>query len=139
MKYNIEMYSMIPSGKREYLMNYGEHFSRKAAEFAIKLMEKKDESGQEIHIEPKSLEEVDKLMSKYGIPLKNDKGYDKVYVAAMCEADYLGSSVPSDEIHMARFIRDYLDDKDGYEGRAFTEWYHKVLHTGTPVMWEDIM
>ncbi len=139
MKQNLEMYSgQLPSGQREYYMHYGEHFSKKAAEFAIKNMRKRGPSGAEEPIKPMSLEDVDDLLSRNGVRLKNDVGYDKVYLVAKCMSDYLGSSVP-DETHVAKYVKDVLDDADGYDGMPFVEWYHKVLHIGIPVMWEDIM
>lgn len=135
MKQNLEIYAPLPSGQREYLMHYGEHFSKKAAMFAIKHMKKRD-TGEEI--KPLSLDTIDELLKKYSITLKNDEGYDKVYLVAKCQAGYLGSSIP-DEMHLVKYIKDVLDDEDGYEGMPFIEWYHKVLHLGIPVMWEDIM
>lgn len=138
MKQNLEMYGAMPSGKREYLMNYGEHFSKAACMFAIKQMRKRNPNGEEEEVKPVSIEEVDELLKKYGVRLKNDVGYDKVYLVAKCMSDFYGSSVP-DEMHLAKYVKDVLDDPDGYDGMPFVEWYHKVLHTGVPVMWEDIM
>ena len=137
MKQNIENYGApLPAGKREYMMHYGEHFSKAAAKFAIDEMKKSSQNGDKIKM--KSLEEIDEFLSAYGVTLKNDKGYDKVYLYAKGMADFLGSSIP-DEMHLAKYIKDVLDDEDGYEGMPFVEWYHKVLHLGIPVMWEDIM
>lgn len=139
MKQNLELYGgPFPSGQREYLMNYGEHFSRKAAKFAIDHMKRTNEMGVEEKIKMKTLEEVDSFLASYGIELKNDVGYDKVYLYAKGQSDYYGSSVP-DDMHLAKYIKDELDDADGYEGMPFVNWYHKVLHKGIPVMWEDIM
>lgn len=139
MKQNLEMYQgTLPSGQREYMMHYGEHFSKKAAMFAISIMKKKNASGVEESIKPMSMDAIDELLTKCGVKLKNDIAYDKVYLAAKCDADYLGSSIP-DEQHKAKYIKDVLDDEDGYDGMPFVEWYHKVLHKGIPVMWEDIM
>lgn len=136
MKQNIELYAgQLPSGQREYMMHYGEHFSKKAAMFAIKHMRKR---GSDEEIKPMSIDAVDEMLKKYGIELKNDFGYDKVYLVAKCQADFLNSSIP-DEMHMAKYVKDVLDDQDGYEGMPFVEWYHKVLHIGMPVMWDDIM
>ena len=136
MKQNFEMYAgTLPSGMREYYMHYGEHFSKKAAMFAIKQMKKRD-TGEEI--KPLSIDAIDEMLKKYNITLKNDEAYDKVYLVAKCQADFLGSSIP-DEMHLAKYVKDVLDDVDGYDGMPFVEWYHKVLHTGVPVMWEDIM
>lgn len=138
MRQNIEIYQgTLPAGQREYMMHYGEHFSKAAAMLAVKLMnESADEKKEEI--KPMNLDEVDDMLKRHGVRLKNDVGYDKVYVVAKCMSDYLGSSVP-DEAHLARHVKDVLDDPDGYDGMPFVEWYHKMLHRGIPVMWEDIM
>ena len=56
----------------------------------------------------------------------------------MCKADYLGSSV-IDEQHLALFIKDYVDDKDGYSELPFTRFYADCVGTGTPIEWEDMI
>ena len=56
----------------------------------------------------------------------------------MCKADYLGSSVP-DEQHLALFVKDYVDDPDGYPELPFTRFYGDCIGTGTPIPWEDVI
>lgn len=50
----------------------------------------------------------------------------------------MGSSI-SDEPHLAKFIKDYMDDVDGSQTRAFDEFYAKTLAMDIPVIWEDLM
>lgn len=56
----------------------------------------------------------------------------------MCRADYLGSSI-TDEGHVAMFIKDYVDDPDGYDGLPFTRFYADCIGSGKPIMWEDML
>lgn len=73
-----------------------------------------------------------------GVTLKNDKGYDGVYVWCMATSDYLGSSI-TDEAHLAKFVKDYMDDSDGSPTRAFDEFYAKTMALGIPIVWEDVL
>ena len=56
----------------------------------------------------------------------------------MCKADYLGSSVPNEQ-YLALFIKDYVDDPDGYNGLPMTRWYADIIGSGTSVIWEDML
>jgi hypothetical protein len=81
---------------------------------------------------------LDLLLAKNGIELDNKFGYDYVFVANMCKADYLGSSVP-DESHLAKFVKDYCDDPDGYEELPMTRFYADTIGKGIPIIWEDML
>ena len=99
----------FPTGLEKYLSMYGWHFSKKLCNFAVSNMKK--DSGEKIA--PITKEALDLLLAKNDIELDNKFGYDYVFVANMCKADYLGSSVP-DDAHLAKFVKDYCDDPDGY-------------------------
>nr|DAT58649.1 MAG TPA: hypothetical protein [Crassvirales sp.] len=47
--------------------------------------------------------------------INNDNPYDAVFAANMCKADYLGSSI-TDEKHLCLYVKDVIDDVDGYDG-----------------------
>jgi hypothetical protein len=94
--------------------------------------------GKREYITPLSKEYVDELLTKFAITLDNKIGYDYVYVANMAKADYMGSSI-ADEMHLAKFIKDYVDDKDGYKGLPFTRFYADCIGSGTPISWEDMI
>lgn len=83
-------------------------------------------------------EQVDEILSRTGVQIENDVGYDMVYVATMCRSDYLGSSI-SDEVHLAKIIRDILDDADAGDGEVMRCWYAKMVARGIPVDWEDLL
>ena len=61
-----------------------------------------------------------------------------VYVANMAKADYYKSSI-IDESHLALFLKDYIDDPDGYDGLPFTRFYADCIGSGTPIMWDDML
>lgn len=86
----------------------------------------------------RSLDQVDEALKMHGVKLQNDKGYDKVFVFHMGMSDYLGSSVP-DEAYLAKYVRDVLDDKDGYDGIAFSRFMADCNGKGVPVNWEDVI
>lgn len=130
----LDLYEKMPSGMPEYLSAYGWHFSKKACEAAVSKM--KDRNGKKI--EPYTKEKVEQLLKTYNIQLENDKAYDCVYVANMVKADYFGSSIPNEQ-YLALFIKDFIDDKDGYEGLPFTRYYADCIGSGNPLIWEDLM
>lgn len=130
----IDSFETYPSGMREYLSSYGWHFSKKMCQWAVSKMYKKDNKS----IVPITKECLDTLLKSYNITIENNKGYDYVYVANMCSADFLGSSIEGDK-KLAQFIKDYIDDADAYEGMPFTRFYADCIGSGTPIIWEDLL
>ena len=124
----------FPTGLEKYLSMYGWHFSKKLCNFAVSNMRK--DSGEKIA--PITKEALDLLLAKNSIELDNKFGYDYVFVANMCKADYLGSSVP-DEAHLAKFVKDFVDDYDGYNELPFTRFYADTIGKGIPIIWEDML
>lgn len=135
---SLDLYVNEPSGKREYLQNWGYHFSKKAYQWATSMMRKKDDSGNMVEVKPYTQDQVDEMLKKYGIRLDNNKGYDAAYLASMVKADMWGSSI-EDELHMCRYLKDVLDDPDGTDQAVFMDWYFKMIKKGIPVLWEEIM
>lgn len=99
---------------------------------------KREVNSKLTKIQPYTKESLDELLKKYVISLENDSGYDSVYVANMCKADYLNSSV-IDEPHLAKFVKDTIDDPDGYDGMVFTRFYADCVGSGTPIIWENMI
>lgn len=130
----MDYYDMLPSGMEAYLSVYGWHFSKKMCEWAVSMM--KDRNGAKIKMMKK--EEVDAALKTNGIELENNHGYDAVFVMHMGLSDYFGSSIP-DEMHLARYVKDVLDDRDGYEGIALTRFLADCGAKGVPVIWEDVI
>lgn len=84
-------------------------------------------------VEPITREQLDNMMKQSNVHLtNNDNPYDAVFVANMCKADYLGSSVP-DGLHLCLYVKDVIDDVDGYDGIAFNRWYADMCHKGIQI------
>ena len=130
----LDHYEDMPREMRAYLKAYGWHFNKALCEGAVSKMTNRE--GKPVQMMSK--EEVSELMKQYNIKLKNDVGYDAVYVFCMAMADYLGSSL-TDKQHVAMYVRDYLDDPDGTSTRALDEYVGRCIGAGTPVMWEDVL
>ena len=124
---------------RAYLRNYDYTFSKKACEWAVSKMRKKNSStGQSEKIEPWTKEQVDELLKKYNVTLDNNIGYNYVYVANMLKADKYKSSIP-DEAHLALGIKDVVDDVDCSPYCVFLEWMAKMDGNCIPIEWEEMM
>jgi len=122
----------FPSGMEEYLAQNGWHFNKKMCEWAVSNMRRKSAAGKSEKISQYTKEGVTNLLSKNNISLENDCGYDAVYVANMCKADYLNSSI-IDELHLAKYVKDTIDDFDAYDGMVFTRFYADCIGSGTPI------
>ena len=131
-------YDEIPEGMKVYLNNYGCHFNKKLCEEAVSRMYTEDTDGEEKHLTPYTKEQVDRLLDSHHIKVNRNKLYDAVYVANMCQNDYLGKSVP-DEKHLAHYIKDTLDDPDAIEGFVFNRWYADQVFMNYPIEWEDML
>lgn len=133
----LDSYTSYPSGMEEYLSYYGWHFSKKMCDWAVSRMYK-NEAGKKRYIDPITKEMLDTLLKRYGIKLQNDSGYDSVYVANMCKADYLGKSIKG-EPELIQYIYDTIEDADAYEGMVFTRFYADCIGSGTAINWEDML
>lgn len=131
----LDIRDRFPSGMEEYLAANGWHFSKSMCDWAVGMMRRR--KGAKEEIEPLTKEKVENLLKTYGVKVENAVGYDCAYVANMARADFFGSSI-QDEQHLALFIKDYLDDPDGYEGQPFTRFYADTIGSGTPIPWEDL-
>lgn len=134
---SLTQYEEYPRPMLIYMRNYGPHFNRKLFEFAVGMMTKEID-GKERHITPYSKEEVDNLLSLNGVELDRNQLYDAAYVANMCKADFLGSSI-TDERHLALYIKDVIDDIDADDGIVFNRWYADMSYTGIAIDWEAML
>lgn len=134
MKQRLDTYSKLPSGMAEYLSAYGWHFSKKMAEWAISNM--RDRDGAPVRMKDK--ESLTRDMKMHGIDTDNFVGYDAVFVEAMARSDYFGSSI-TDDVHIYKYVYDYLCDKDGYDGIALSRFYADCIGKGCPIYWEEML
>ena len=131
---NFTAYEIMPEDMYIYLSHFGPHFNKKLCKFAVSYMTKENDE----QLTPMTKEETDALLNAYGIKIKNNFLYDATYVANMCKADYLGSSVRTEEDH-AKYIKDTLDDPDGIEGLTFNRWVGDMKWMGIPIDWEEML
>lgn len=131
MRVALDLYEDLPKNMRKYLMHNGWHFNKSLCDFAVSLMKKQGKK-----LDPLSKEFVDKLLDQHKIQLDNNVGYDYVFVANMCKADYYGSSITDDK-HFALYIKDTIDDEDAADGTTMRRWYATMVSNGIIVDWDD--
>lgn len=132
-------YDEYPQAMLVYLRNYGPHFNRKLCDFAVSLMEKKDPAtGKMKKIVPYTKEKVEQIITASRLAIEKAQLYDCTYVANMCKADYLNSSI-TDEMHLALYIKDTIDDPDAKEGLMFNRWYADMCYNGKAIDWEEML
>ena len=113
-KEGFDVYDELPEDMIAYLRYNGRHFNRRLVEFATSKMTTRDSNGTEVPLEP----------------ISKDKLFD------MCKADYLGSSI-TDEKHLCLYVKDVIDDVDGYDGIVFNRWYADMCRKGVQIDWYE--
>ena len=126
----LDFYDDRPDSMKRYLKYYGEHFNKKLCQFAVEKMK----HGKM----PIGKEKVDDILQKHNIKLDHNELEDYVYVYNMGNNDYLGSSI-TDEKHLAMYVKDVIDDEDGYNGIVFNRWYADMVFQGIPIEWDDML
>lgn len=134
----LDIRDKMPSGMEEYLAQNGWHFNKKLCDWAVSKMRKKgsDEKLEKVQLTSKS--ELAQLFENYGIVINNAVGYDDVYVYHMAKSDFYKSSLVNEQ-YLLQFVKDYIDDIDGYDGKAMTRFYADCIGSGIPIMWEDMI
>lgn len=134
---NFTHFDEFPEDMLIYMRNYGPHFNKKLYEFAVSHMTMLV-NGKEVKVKPYTREEVNKILESYGVELKKNQLYDAAYVACMCKADFLNSSI-IDEHHVALYIKDVIDDVDAPDGLVFNRWYADMCYCGIAIDWEYML
>lgn len=134
---SLTQYDVIPEDMLNYMRNYGPHFNKKLFKFAVGNMTKR-EGGVERPITPWSKEEVEGALARNGIKVERGQLYDCAYVANMCKADFLNSSVP-DERHMAMYVKDVIDDVDAPDGLTFNRYFADCCYSGIVIPWDEMI
>lgn len=139
MRTPLDSWDKFPEDMIAYLRHYGKHFSKKMYEFAVRGMYKVDaRTKQKVYEQPLTLEQVESTLKKHNITLKNNVLYDAAYVMSMASADFLGSSLPND-LYVALFVKDYIDDPDQVDGFVFNRFYADCILKGEPINWSDML
>ena len=127
---SLNLYDDRPTDMKRYLKYFGQHFNKRLCQFAVSKMK----HGKT----PITKEQVDEVLKKHGIILKNNELYDYVYVYNMGNNDFMGSSI-ADEKHLAMYVKDVIDDEDGYDGIVFNRWYADSVVQGIPIEWNEML
>lgn len=122
-----------PEGMVNYLRYNGPHFSERLARFAIGKMRK----GYK-RLDPVSKERLEKLLDEAKVEIENGQLADALYVVNMAYADFWGSTL-TEEKQLALFVKDYLDDEDGYDGIAFNRFLADCARKGVAIPWEEVI
>lgn len=131
----MDYYDILPKGMDAYLASHSHHFSKPMLEWAVGMM--RDRKGNKVNLpERKQLDEI--LRSNNVVLERTDGYYDPLYVWCVARTDYFGSSIV-DDLHMARFVADYLGDPDGNPTRAFDEFVANCMAKGVDIPWEDLI
>lgn len=136
----LDMYDEdLPEEMKRYLKHNGWHFNKKACDFAVGLMRKKNTATNKIEkIEKLTKEQVDALLTKCGVTLENNVGYDYVYIANLGKATLFKSSIP-DEAHLALYVKDIIDNDMAGDGEVMRAWDSKMTSMGIPIEWDEIL
>ena len=133
----LDVRDKMPSGMEEYLSQNGWHFNKNLCEWAISRMWKEVNGKKEpTKVTPK--ETIAQMMKNHNITIENCVGYDVMFVYHMAKSDFLGTSL-MDERALLQYVKDYVDDPDGYDGLPMTRFYADCIGSGTPIMWEDMI
>ena len=130
-------YDEIPEGMKQYINNYGCHFNKKLCQEAISRMYKVV-NGKKEYVQPYSKEQVEKILERYDEVPERGKLYDCIYVFHMGIADFFGRSIPSEE-HLAKYVKDVIDDADAKEGYVFNRFYADSIFNNQPIEWDDMI
>ncbi|MDE7345130.1 MAG: hypothetical protein K2N48_00120, partial [Muribaculaceae bacterium] len=132
--------SEYPKDMKLYLKNNGFHFNKKACKEAIKgLRRKNPTTGKAEPItDAKDKEEVEAILNKHNIKLECDCLYDAVWVYNMLASDFWKSAI-EDEAHLAKAVKDVIDDPDQPDGFLFNRWISDRMFAGHPIEWSDLL
>lgn len=130
--------NQYPDAMLIYMRHNGPHFNRKLCDFAVQRMTIKDADGREVPLKFYTKQEVENILRSNNIIIKNNQLYDFVYVANMCKADFLGSSIPNEQ-HLALYVKDVIDDIDAPDGLVFNRWYADMSYMGIAIDWEEML
>lgn len=134
---SLTQYDEYPEEMLIYMRNYGPHFNRRLYEFAVSQMSRIVD-GKEKKLNPYKKDEVMNILENNGVKVTRGQLYDCAYVASMCMADFMGSSIV-DEHHVALYIKDVIDDIDAPDGLVFNRWYADMCYCGIAIDWEEML
>lgn len=134
----MEIRYIIGEDESMYMDKYKGHFSKKMAEWAISMMEKKDEtSGKMKKITPSTVEEMEDVLKQYKVVIPDECVYDALYLYNMAKADY-EKTMPEKE-DKANYIMETLADPDGCPEMVLACFRAKCDVKNIPIFWERMI
>lgn len=130
---DLTQFDKKPEGMINYLRYNGPHFSKRLADWAISKMKKNGKT-----LQPSSKQEIDRVMQSLNLSIENNILYDYVYVYNMAKADFFGSSLENEK-QLMKYVKDYIDDEDGYDGIAFNRFLADCARKGLAIDWESMI
>lgn len=130
----LDSYDILPSGMREYISNYGFHFSKRAYEYAVSHMHGRE--GEKVS--PLTKDQIEDFLRRFGVELKRRQGYDFAYVFHYAQSKYMKSSIDDDQ-RLAMFVKDTVDNQYDSEETPFRCWLATMVGNGIGIDWEDII
>lgn len=126
------------NAKDKYIEKHGFHFNDKLFEFAMSKMYRKNSSGTREKLNYYDKKTVDEMLANYNVRINDTTNYDYVYIANMCKADFLYSSVIN-ENYLTKYVSDVMNDVDGYDGLPFVRWLADMEHNHVAIDWEKMI
>ena len=121
------------------MQHYDLNFSKRACEYAVQMMYKKNEkTGQVEKLKPWTKEQVEELLQKQNVKLERNVHYNHVFVLNDGRARLYKSSV-ADEKQLAQYVKDVIDAVDDAPGNIFRRWLVSMEGNGLPVDWEAMI
>lgn len=134
----MEVRYIISEAEAQYQEKHKGHFSKKLAEWAISMMEKKDETtGKMVKITPSSIDEMEDALKQAKVEVKEECIYDALYLWNMCKADY-EESLPTKESRSI-YIEETLCDPDGCPEAVLACFCAKMDLKSIPIHWERFL
>ena len=134
----MEVRYIISESEAQYQEKHKGHFSKKLADWAISMMEKKDaSSGKMTRLTPSSIDEMEDALAQSNIQIKEECIYDALYLWNMTKADY-EKSLPTKE-DRAKYIDETINDPDGCPEAVLACWCSKIDLKEIPIHWERFL
>lgn len=124
--------------KHEYIEKNGHHFNEHTLKFSVSNMYYLDKDGKEAKITPATEEDLHRLIKEHNVEIHNYHLYDCLYVLNMAKADFLSSSIEDDK-HLILYVKDLIDDPDGYEGLVFNRWCADLKGKEVEIDWHSLI
>lgn len=138
MKESLDIYDDMPKPMKIYISHFGWHFNKAACLDAVKKLYRYDPNGKRIKIETKGKEQVEEILKKNNVELKENTLYDAVYLYNWIVAVLVGVSV-DDEKHAVATMKAIIDYPGLPGGNIFRHWYMDMISMGEGVDFDDYL